>query len=67
VANHTLVGLLELGDQSAALFDVSGVTQRITVGEAIGASGWILVSVANQEAVIRRNGEVRSVYVGQKF
>ncbi|NEQ23372.1 MAG: hypothetical protein F6K28_30305 [Microcoleus sp. SIO2G3] len=67
VANHTLVGLLELGDRSAALFDVSGVTQRITVGEAIGASGWILVSVANQEAVIRRNGEVRSVYVGQKF
>jgi len=65
--NHTLVGLLELGDRSAALFDVSGVTQRITVGEAIGASGWILVSVANQEAVIRRNGEVRSVYVGQKF
>ena len=67
VANHTLVGLLELGARSAALFDVSGVTQRITVGEAIGASGWILVSVANQEAVIRRNGEVRSVYVGQKF
>lgn len=67
VANHTLVGLLELGDRSAALFDVSGITQRITVGEAIGASGWILVSVANQEAVIRRNGEVRSVYVGQKF
>jgi hypothetical protein len=64
---HTLVGLLELGDRSAALFDVSGTTQRIKIGEAIGASGWTLVSVANQEAVIRRNGEVRSVYVGQKF
>lgn len=64
---HTLMGLMELGDRSAALFDVNGTTQRIKIGEAIGASGWTLVSVANQEAVIRRNGEVRSVYVGQKF
>lgn len=66
-ATHTLVGLLELGDRSAALFEINGVTQRINVGEGIGASGWTLVSVANQEAVIRRNGEVRSIYVGQKF
>lgn len=66
-AQHTLVGLLESGDRSAALFDIDGSTQRFYVGEGIGASGWILVSVANQEAMIRRNGEVRSVYVGQKF
>ena len=67
VANHTLVGLLELGDNSAALFEINGITQRIKIGESIGASGWALVSVANQEAVVRRNGEVRSVFVGQKF
>jgi Tfp pilus assembly protein PilP len=66
-AKHTLVGLLELGDRSAALFDINGSTQRFNVGEGIGNSGWTLVSVANQEAVIRRNGEVRSVYVGQRF
>jgi len=66
-AKHTLVGLLELGDRSAALFDINGSTQRFNVGEGIGNSGWTLVSVANQEAVIRRNGEVRSVYVGQMF
>jgi hypothetical protein len=66
-AQHTLVGLLELEDRSAALFDINGSTQRFNIGEGIGSSGWILVSVANQEAVIRRNGEVRSVYVGQKF
>jgi Tfp pilus assembly protein PilP len=66
-AKYTLVGLLELGDRSAALFEVDGVTQRFSIGEAVGSSGWTLVSVANQEAVIRRNGEVRSVYVGQKF
>jgi Tfp pilus assembly protein PilP len=67
MAGYTLVGLLESGENSAALFDVDGVTQRFKIGEAIGASGWTLVSVANQEAVVRRNGEVRSVYVGQKF
>jgi hypothetical protein len=63
----TLVGVLESGNSSAALFDVNGITQRIRAGEGIGSSGWSLVSVANKEAVIRRNGEVKSVYVGQKF
>lgn len=64
---HTLVGLLELGERSAALFNIEGVTQRIRVGEVIGSSGWTLVSIANQKAVIRRNGEVRSIFVGQKL
>lgn len=65
-SQHILVGLME-GERPAALFDIDGSTQRFYVGEGIGASGWILVSVANQEAMIRRNGEVRSVFVGQKF
>jgi hypothetical protein len=65
---HTLVGILELGDnRSAALFEIDGVARRVRVGEQIGASGWTLVEVANQQAMIRRNGEVRSVYVGQQF
>ncbi|MGI0496350.1 hypothetical protein ACOKW7_12620 [Limnospira platensis CENA597] len=66
-AIHTLVGILELGDRSAALFEVNGVARRIYVGESIAASGWSLSSVANQEAVIRRNGEVRSIVVGERF
>ncbi|NEP86213.1 MAG: hypothetical protein F6K18_04910 [Okeania sp. SIO2C2] len=64
---NTLVGILELGERSAALFEIEGVARRIYVGENIGGSGWTLVNVANQEAVIRRNGEVRSVFVGQQF
>lgn len=64
---HTLVGVLEHGESSAALFNAGGVTRYIFVGEAIGDSGWTLVSIANQEAMIRRNGEVRSVYAGQSF
>lgn len=64
---HTLVGVMEQGERSAALFSMGGVTRYVYVGEAIGDSGWTLVSIANQEAVIRRNGEVRSVYAGQSF
>ena len=64
---HTLVGVMEQGDRSAALFNMGGITRYVYVGEAIGDSGWTLVSIANQEAVIRRNGEVRSVYAGQAF
>ncbi|MDJ0702577.1 MAG: hypothetical protein QNJ46_04785 [Leptolyngbyaceae cyanobacterium MO_188.B28] len=67
ISAHVLVGILELGDRSAALFEINGQAQRFYIGENIGSSGWKLVSVANQEAVIRRNGEVRSVYVGQQF
>ncbi|TAF04902.1 MAG: hypothetical protein EAZ77_14960 [Nostocales cyanobacterium] len=62
-----LEGLLELGNKSAALFKIDGVTRRINLGENIGASGWMLVEVSNGEAIIRRNGEVRSIYAGQKL
>lgn len=63
----TLIGVLELGNRSAALFEFNGTTRRIQIGEPIGASGWTLVSVRNQDAIIRRNGEVRSISVGQRF
>lgn len=66
-STQTLVGILELGDRSAALFEVDGVARRIYVGETIGASGWTLAEIKNQEAVIRKGGDVRSVFVGQKF
>lgn len=62
-----LEGLLELGSKSAALFKIDGVTRRINLGENIGATGWTLVDVSNGEAIIRRNGEVRSIYAGQKL
>lgn len=66
-ATHVLIGVLELGDRSAALFEINGTPQRIQIGESIGGSGWTLVSIKNQEAIVRRNGEVRSIYVGQQF
>jgi hypothetical protein len=66
-AKHVLLGVLELGDRSAALFEINGTPERVQMGEAIGNSGWSLVSISNQEAIVRRNGEVRSIYVGQQF
>ncbi|HEY9695121.1 MAG TPA: hypothetical protein V6D15_23205 [Oculatellaceae cyanobacterium] len=63
----TLVGLVERTKRPAALIEIKGVTQRIYQGQTIGDSNWTLVAVAEQEAIIKRNGEVKSVYVGQKF
>ncbi len=66
---HTLVGVLMSNDptRSAALFEINGVTRRVAIGESIGSSGWSLVQVGKEDAVIRRNGEVRSIYIQQKF
>lgn len=66
---HVLRGLLRSGDSSkdAALFEVNGITRRIYVGETISSSGWTLVEVRDNEAIIRRNGEVRSIYPEQQF
>lgn len=64
---HVLVGVLELGDRSAALFEINGVSQRVYIGEAIGSAGWSLVSISRDDVRIRRNGEVRSIYIGQQF
>lgn len=63
----TLVGLVERTKRPAALIEIKGVTQRIYQGQTIGDSNWTLVAVAEQEAIIKRNGEVKSIYVGQKF
>ncbi|MBE9228213.1 hypothetical protein IQ264_22575 [Phormidium sp. LEGE 05292] len=65
----SLRGVLVLGDRSAAIFEIGGVPRRISIGESIGSSGWTLVEINNQnsEVVIRKNGEVRSIFVGQQF
>jgi type II secretory pathway component PulC len=61
------VGVVDLGEQSAILVEVNGVAQRFRLGESIGSSGWALVEVSKNQAIIRRNGEVRSVFIGQNF
>lgn len=65
--SRKLVGVLDQGNRSVALFEVNGVTQRYEIGESIGSSGWTLVEVTKDQALIRRNGEVRSLFVGHSF
>ncbi|MCT7950569.1 hypothetical protein NG798_12275 [Ancylothrix sp. C2] len=62
-----LRGTLEFGERSAALFDIDGVPRRVYVGESIGSSGWTLGEVSQDGVTIRRNGEVRSIGVGQQL
>lgn len=62
--NYALVGLLELGEQSAALVRVDGTTQRFVLGEAIGNSGWQLAEVAERRVVVRRDGRERVLGIG---
>ncbi len=67
-ADHVLVGVLNLGDRSAAMFNIDGgSSQRAYVGDRIGLSSWTLVTVNGQDVVVRRDGEVRSIYIGQSF
>lgn len=65
--SHELLGVMDLGEKSAALFKIQGITRRIHKGESIGSSGWTLVDISNNEIVVRRNGEVRSIQTGQKI
>ena len=65
--NYTLIGIVELGKRSAALFKIDGVTKRIWVGEQLDHKGWILDSVTNQKAKMIRQGTIRYLSVGEKF
>ena len=67
VTGHTLVGLLESSEQSYALFNFNGLTKRFTIGEPVGSSGWVLIAVENEKAILQRSGQKRAIEVGQSF
>ena len=64
---HQLVGVLESGERSTAIFTFNGMSRRFEIGEAVGSSGGILMGVQNQQAVIYHNGQTKYVDVGQGF
>ena len=66
-ATYSLVGLLEAGDRSTVLVTANGATRRFAVGEAVGTSGWVLVGVTGQKAILSRKGSQRALEVGQGF
>ena len=65
--DHTLIGVLELGNRSAVLVEVGGKTRRIWLGEKIHTDGWILKSIGDRQATISHEGQVRSISVGETF
>ncbi len=66
-SGHKLVGLLELGEHSAALLKVQGATQRIMLEETIPGSNWKLVSVANQKATFTNNQQQKVMFIGEEM
>lgn len=65
--SYTLIGVLDLGDRSTAMFDMNGSVQSIGLGKAIGNTGWVLARVSQQEIVAKRGRETKTISVGQKF
>ena len=65
--SHVLVGLLELGDNSVALFSINGDTHRIKIGQKIGKSGWVLIGAVDRQAKISRYGKIRLISTGEEI
>lgn len=66
-SNATLVGLMDLGMQSAALFQINGSTERTWIGENIGNTNWILESIQQEQVTIRQQNQILTISVGEKF
>lgn len=64
---RTLLGILELGeDSSAALIKVGSQTRRVAPGEQM-SDGLILQSLGDSKATISDRGIIRSISVGETF
>jgi Tfp pilus assembly protein PilP len=63
-----LVKTIQTGKHPEAIFQIDGHSQSVRVGQKIGTSNWSLLTVAKGEVILKRKGgEIRSIYVGQKF
>jgi hypothetical protein len=67
VPSTTLVGILDIGDRSSAMFEMNGSVQSVLVGDRVAGNGWILNRITQQEAILKRGNETKTLYVGQKF
>lgn len=65
--SYTLIGVLDLGDRSTAMIDINGSVQSIGLGKAINNTGWVLSRVSQQEIILKRGKETKTIFVGQKF
>ena len=63
-----LTGVLQSpGGRSSAIFQLNNASVSAAIGESLGSSGWTLESVGESSAVIRNNGQVRTLSVGGVF
>jgi hypothetical protein len=63
-----LVKTIPTSSRPGAIFELDGQSKTVNVGQKIGTSDWSLLTVAKGEVILKRKGgEIRSIYVGQKF
>ena len=55
------------GGRSSAIFQINNASVSAEIGESLGSSGWTLASVGASSAVIRNNGQERTLSVGGVF
>ena len=64
----SLVKTLPNSNRPSAVFEIDRQSQTVNVGQKIGTSNWSLLTVAKGEVIVKRKGgEIRSIYLGQKF
>ena len=65
---YSLVGVVQLPENgSFALFKINNLTEKIPVGSEIGTSGWVLMAVNGNQAVISRENQSVNIRVGETF
>ena len=63
-----LTGVMQSpGGRSSAIFQIDNASVSAEIGESVGSSGWTLASVGASSAVIRNNGQERTLSVGGVF
>jgi hypothetical protein len=63
-----LTGVMQSpGGRSSAIFQINNASVSAEIGESLGGSGWTLASVGASSAVIRNNGQERTLSVGGVF
>jgi hypothetical protein len=64
----SLLKTTQTGNRPSAVFEINNRPQTVGVGQKIGTSDWSLLTVAKGEVILKRKGgEIRSIYIGQKF
>ncbi len=65
--SYILVGLMQLGENPTAMFKGKSGTKRIVVGQTIDDSGWKLEAIQERNVVISRQGQSRTISIGENF